>query len=1079
MTKPLTVYKASAGSGKTFTLTVEYIKMLIANPSCYKSILAVTFTNKATEEMKSRILSQLYGIWKRLPDSRSYTDKICADMGISENMVATRAGAALIQMLHNYNYFRIETIDSFFQSVLRNLARELDLTANLRIELNDKQIEQTVVDDMIDNLRSNDQVLVWIMQYINDNITDDKGWNIIKSIKDFGTNIFKDFYKSNSKALSKALESQEFFNDYTSTLQRLLKVAENNIVNASAAFYSMLCEEDINEAELKSNATSYFKKQKESILPTDDYEHSKTYADAHDNVYAWIKKSMKDKSRLEYLKCVTEDSIMPFYNKTENLRKRAWNEYQSSLQILRHMHQLRLLGSIDRMVHESNADNNRFLLSDTQYLLHTLIRDNDTPFIFEKIGTQISNIMIDEFQDTSSVQWQNFKVLLDECLSHAPTGGSMIVGDVKQSIYRWREGDWRLLNDIDKQFSRQTDLLEMRRLQTNYRSESDIIAFNNAFFDAAIKAECTTMKDTCPDHIHLLAQAYDDVRQDIPDSKRSPSGRVELTILPSRSDDDDYDSDERMLQITTDTIARLLDNGVSVSDIAILVRSNRSIPPIASYITSHIDGVRVVSDEAYRLDSSIAVNMIIWTLKLLLHPDDEIMQANIACFHAHYLSRQQSGSTFINAAWARSLTSRLLLSDSQLTSMPLFEMVEHIQRMFHLCDIEGQSAFLCAFFDQINKYATDNPSDIEGFIEQWDSTICSKTIQADDVEGIRILTIHKSKGLEFDNVIIPYCDWKLSTPDTIWCEPKGEPWDRLPLVPITNSLKKMRGTIFEGDCREEAFQNCVDNMNILYVAFTRASRNLFVIGKHANSQFRSALIEQCLPTVAQSLEGAVLDESDAGGETHFSYGTLSVADHHAANGTSDNVFKADVAKVKLRFKSYASNVEFRQSNDSQEFVKSDDDKQTSYIKTGNLMHSIFANIKTTADIDKVIKDYAERGLLSSTDISASQLRQMIDRRLQNTLAASWFEPGWQIYNECTILSHDPVSGKMKENRPDRVLMRDGHVVVIDFKFGSKKAQHITQVGLYMSLLRQMGWKDVCGYLWYFYTNDIVPVPSSL
>lgn len=1079
MTKPLTVYKASAGSGKTFTLTVEYIKMLIANPSCYKSILAVTFTNKATEEMKSRILSQLYGIWKRLPDSRSYTDKICADMGIGENMVAARAGTALIQMLHNYNYFRIETIDSFFQSVLRNLARELDLTANLRIELNDKQIEQTVVDDMIDNLRSNDQVLVWIMQYINDNITDDKGWNIIKSIKDFGTNIFKDFYKSNSKALSKALESQEFFNDYTSTLQRLLKVAENNIVNASAAFYSMLCEEDINEAELKSNATSYFKKQKESILPTDDYERSKTYADAHDNVYAWIKKSMKDKSRLEYLKCVTEDSIMPFYNKTENLRKRAWNEYQSSLQILRHMHQLRLLGSIDRMVHESNADNNRFLLSDTQYLLHTLIRDNDTPFIFEKIGTQISNIMIDEFQDTSSVQWQNFKVLLDECLSHAPTGGSMIVGDVKQSIYRWREGDWRLLNDIDKQFSRQTDLLEVRRLQTNFRSESDIIAFNNAFFDATIKAEYANMEDTCPDHIHLLAQAYDDVRQDIPDYKRNPSGRVELTILPSRSDDDDYDSDERMLQITTDTIARLLDNGVSVSDIAILVRSNRSIPPIASYITSHIDGVRVVSDEAYRLDSSIAVNVIIWTLKLLLHPDDEIMQANIACFHARYLSRQQSGSTFINAAWARSLTSRLLLSDSQLTSMPLFEMVEHIQRMFHLCDIEGQSAFLCAFFDQINKYATDNPSDIEGFIEQWDSTICSKTIQADDVEGIRILTIHKSKGLEFDNVIIPYCDWKLSTPDTIWCEPKGEPWDRLPLVPIINSLKKMRGTIFEDDCREEAFQNCVDNMNILYVAFTRASRNLFVIGKHANSQFRSALIEQCLPTVAQSLEGAVLDESDASGETHFSYGTLSVADHHAANGTSDNVFKADVAKVKLRFKSYASNVEFRQSNDSQEFVKSDDDKQTSYIKTGNLMHSIFANIKTTADIDKVIKDYAERGLLSSTDISASQLRQMIDRRLQNTLAASWFEPGWQIYNECTILSHDPVSGKMKENRPDRVLMRDGHVVVIDFKFGSKKEQHITQVGLYMSLLRQMGWKDVCGYLWYFYTNDIVPVPSSL
>ena len=217
MTNPhaLTIYKASAGSGKTFTLSVEYIKLLIMNPQSYRSTLAVTFTNKATEEMKLRILSQLYGIWKLLPDSKSYIDKIKADIDVTEEFMSERAGIALKNIVHNYSYFRIETIDSFFQSVLRNLARELDLTANLRIELNDYQIERNAVDELIDELGEKDELLGWIMDYIRENIDDDKNWNVIGQIKKFGENIFREFYKTNSKQLNKKLLEKGFFKQYT------------------------------------------------------------------------------------------------------------------------------------------------------------------------------------------------------------------------------------------------------------------------------------------------------------------------------------------------------------------------------------------------------------------------------------------------------------------------------------------------------------------------------------------------------------------------------------------------------------------------------------------------------------------------------------------------------------------------------------------------------------------------------------------------------------------------------------------------------------------------------------------------
>ena len=469
MHTPLTVYKASAGSGKTFTLAVNYIKILLRNPHSYRNILAVTFTNKATEEMKLRILSQLYGIWKLLPSSKGYLDKVTGELGITPEYASQQAGLALSNLLHNYNYFRVETIDTFFQAVLRNLARELDLTANLHVGLNDSQVEQQAVDKLIEELSPNSKVLKWIMEYIQQNIADDKSWNVIGQIKRFGENIFKDVYKSNRKQLSALMANEELFDSYVKTIRALGKEAEQKLIGIGERFDELLEENQLSVDDFgykEKGVCGYFIKLKNGQVE-DDKLLTKRVLDALEDPNAWVGK--KEQNGDGHALTVVKNVLFDYLNDSEKLRKEQAKHLKSAKLTLRHLDQLRLLDKIETQVRELNDQSNRFLLSDTQTLLHALIHDSDTPFIFEKIGTQLEHIMIDEFQDTSTVQWANFKVLLQECMSHNQSQ-SLIVGDVKQSIYRWRSGDWRLLNEIEKQFAGSPHAFKIERMTTNYRS---------------------------------------------------------------------------------------------------------------------------------------------------------------------------------------------------------------------------------------------------------------------------------------------------------------------------------------------------------------------------------------------------------------------------------------------------------------------------------------------------------------------------------------------------------------------------------------------------------------------------------
>ena len=1078
MVKPLTVYKASAGSGKTFTLATEYISLLVENPMNYRTILAVTFTNKATEEMKMRILSQLYGIWKQLPDSDKYLKKVQEKTGLNAEVISQRAGIGLSNLLNNYNFFRVETIDTFFQSILRNMARELDLTTNLRIGLNDYQVEELAVDQLIADLSTTDAMLQWILQYIMDNISDDKSWNVIGQIKQFGRHIFSDAYKDVGRCLEEKLAEPGFFDQYTTRLRELRQSAEDCMKQFADAFFAILDDESLTVDDFlygKAGVCGFFVKLRQGQF--DEGIVGKRVTDSVGDPGKWYKKTHP---RRELIHALADSSLDSLLRQALDERPRQWRIYKSADLTLRHLSQLRLLSGIEQKVHELNQDANRFLLSDTQQLLHSLIGDSDSPFLFEKIGAQLEHVMIDEFQDTSTVQWQNFRVLLDEAMSHM-NSQNLIVGDVKQSIYRWRAGDWRLLNDIESQFdARQTETLP---LGTNYRSQRRIITFNNTFFREAARLEYLSLQEINEAEASQLEKAYADVEQKIPEDQPD-EGFVRIELLPS----EDYQ--EQVFQRLTETVSELLAAGATQEQIAILVRTNAVIPLIAQYFMEQMPEVTIVSDEAFRLDASSAVCLLINAMRLLVRPADQLTKAAIVkSYHTDILQDYQGDGVQMLATTDLDelLPEAYIDHFDDLRSLPLYDLAERLYTIFGLENLPGQSAYVCAFYDYLVNFVNESAADITAFLNEWDETFCSKTIQSDETSGIRIFSIHKSKGLEYEHVICPFCDWQLEkqSGNILWCQPTEAPFNDLPIVPVDYSQKQMMGTIYEADYRHEHLQNTVDNLNLLYVAFTRACRSLFVIGRRKATGTRSLLIEQALPIVAEALQtdsqADILLEGldDDTQPLCLTYGTLTSS--HLSPLTSHlskNPFLQPYEPLPVAIRTFESKVSFRQSNRSKAFVEADDEeaaRQQNYIQTGSILHEVFSTIRTTADIPNALQRLQSEGVIYDGTLTPEHITSMLQKRLKDPRVADWFSNRWILFNECAILSVE--DGQVCQHRPDRV-MTDGHEwIVVDFKFGSPKPEYHDQVRRYMNLIQEMTTTNISikGYLWYVYSNQIEEV----
>ena len=1112
MEEHLTVYRASAGSGKTFTLAVEYISLLVKDPENYQHILAVTFTNKATQEMKMRILSQLYGIANSLQSSQQYFNKVKEKTNMPDAVIRNNARAALTLLIHRYNNFRILTIDAFFQQVLRNLAHELGQTANLRVDLNNEEITEKAVDQMIESLEKGQPVLQWISTYINNSIEDDNGWNIIGKIKAFGTNIFKDFYKAHEANLKEQLSNADDFKVYETTLRKRRNDIRKTF-NSKAR--SILSEIKNANLDIPSNYRSGLYKYltDSAIAPLTNKPLKAGVLKANESPQNWTssKCAKADKQQIQTLAAEVlsaQLSELIAYNNDN------WNEFQSIQLTLSHLSELRLLHAIADAVDNLTKDTNRFMLSNTQALLKELIADSDTPFIFERIGARLKHVMIDEFQDTSTIQWQNFQVLLANCMAQE-LSQNLIVGDIKQSVYRWRQGDWGILNNIEKSFAHQKIRLET--LDYNYRSEKRIIDFNNAFWEQCVANTAKEVAQDDAEKAKIVQKAYEDVAQKT--HKTTENGFVKISLYPSKS------MKEAVLEELIETIKELFSNGYggkNQSKIAILVRSKSNIQDIVNaLLQSFGNEINIVSDEAFRLDASLSVNIIVSAMHLLTHPDDVLTRGKLVKLYNQEVLKKPltdidllvsiNESNNIETKNIDKKERRKLATEQQmaklnsqlppeyvtnrelLLGLPIVDLVDKLFMLFGLDQLEGQSSYICTLYDTLNDFLKDHTADIDDFINEWENSLSSKTIQSDEIEGIRIMTIHKSKGLEFDNVIIPFCNWEMEKKGTLWCETKNKPapYNKLPLLPIDFSRDKLIGTVFEDDYKEEHFQNIVDNLNLLYVAFTRASKNLFVFGlrqgkttldniaKGTPPGNRSYAIELALRQVSEQLQGSLLSfPDDIGSEIHFEYGTLVPETHEKEHVVADNPFLIKPDKHIVSIATYPQAATFKQSNKSIEFVKGEDvdpSDRTRYIKIGNVLHQLFSTIYTTADIPARLNELEQQGIIYNDEITSAQLRTRIEDAITNPQVQEWFSKRWQLYNECTILEYNKDTNEMEEHRPDRVMTDGKEFVVVDFKFGKEREEYKKQVQQYMEILIRMGHKKVSGYLWYVVKNNVVEV----
>lgn len=400
--------------------------------------------------------------------------------------------------------------------------------------------------------------------------------------------------------------------------------------------------------------------------------------------------------------------------------------------------------------------------------------------------------------------------------------------------------------------------------------------------------------------------------------------------------------------------------------------------------------------------------------------------------------------------------------------MPLYELLEELFNIFNLNLIEHQDAYLFAFFDAVMDYLQTNSSDIETFIHYWEETLCNKTIPSGEVEGIRIFSIHKSKGLEFHSVLLPFCDWKMENETNnqlVWCVPQEAPFNELDIVPV-NYSSQMSESIYQKDYLHERLQLWVDNLNLLYVAFTRAGKNLIVFSKKSQKGTMSELLSNALPMVARKTD----TEWD---EDLYEQGAI-CASEEAKEELSTNKLIRKPLKRQVQMESMRHDIEFRQSNRSADFIqgKSEDESDSRFINRGQLLHTLFSAIETEKDIRPAIERLFFEGIIDTVE-KKEELEQIVLKALHHPEVQDWYSGNWDLFNECSIIYKE--KGVLQTRRPDRVMMKDGKVVVIDFKFGKENKKYNKQVKEYVDLLTQMGYENITGYLWYVENERIEKV----
>lgn len=1016
----LVIYKSSAGSGKTFTLVNEYVKLLLRDPEDYRRILAITFTNKAANEMKERILKEL----SRLAES-------------DDNRISTttkdNAKRALTLIIHNYSEFAVSTIDHFVQRISRIFARDLNISPNYEVELDSSRIMANIVELLISKAGRDKEITETLLGYIRSTIDEESNWRIERSIAKSGETIFSDEsapFIAELKALKlKPKDVKTIRNHINDTLGNI-SVEVKEIATRACLLIEQNGLQIKDFAQTTKGIAAYFYKLKESGSAFDahtpnSYVQKAIYEDA------WTSKKAQNNGVMDIA-----NSLKNYFYELQEVDKDGLALiYQH---VLRNLYNVSLLNEIRILLDEYIADNDIVPISEFNRKINEIIAQEPIPYIYARIGEKYKYILVDEFQDTSKLQWHNLIPLIENSLSN--NNFNMIIGDGKQSIYRWRGGDARQFTDLpninnananhnysDANITFANEY-NPQNLPYNYRSNKEIINFNNSLYEFIV----SNLK------IEELSKIYDQQKQLQPSNTNKEDGYVSMSFFDKGAG---LESDEWYFNETHEIIKQCLLSGYEYSDIAILCRRNDDNVKISNYLNSN--SIPVVSKESLFLKTNTRVRLMISLLSHIANPTAKLPQYEIILLLLS-LHPEINRSSILNPIVEGhfNLYSSLKqigynLSVSYLQRLSLYDTCEELVRIFNFNKINDP--YVITFLNKVHECSTKNVAFIYQFIDWWNENKDSLSLNMpDELNGVQMITVHKSKGLQFPIVIYPFANQKIARTDTPqWVKLNTSPQQPLPV--IWGTLSSDLETTYLGEyIAEEKTQSTIDNINVMYVATTRAEDRLYILAdKPTNNDVKriNDLIYQYVKSI--------------GGDTKKCEIGTSTVNKRAPTNLSDS------QKTNLTNQFISTNWH---NNLRAHLTYLDNEFTTEKRNHGILIHQLLSQIITFNDINPVVSQAVEMGTIKdNADSIATELHNIVN----SSELSPYFREGLKVKNESEIVLHD-----LTTIIPDRLVFEGQNVTIIDYKTGSPSESHQKQINHYASVLQQMGYTVVNRIIYY-------------
>ncbi|SNS84314.1 ATP-dependent exoDNAse (exonuclease V) beta subunit (contains helicase and exonuclease domains) [Ekhidna lutea] len=1033
----LTIYRSSAGSGKTYTLAKEYLKLALRSPDYYQRILAVTFTNRAAEEMKERVLEFLIDISKGKHELISVYEE---ELGKSRDEIMQAATKSLTHLLHHYGYFNITTIDTFFHRVIRAFSREIGLQGSFGIELDIDKVAEFITSHVFQGVEENKQLRDWLVDFSMSKVLDGSSYEFKDDVNELARQLFKEEFKKLPKGQFEDEQAREKVKELKSELLKKKLAFEQTIKKYGQQFFDALegtgIELDDFSGGKKRTIPNFFNR-----LLNADYSINKTIQSATDDASAW---SAKTSPKRDLIIQFAENNGIALLKQMSEYVEQNEKDYLTVKAILKHLFTVGLIANLSQQLQEYKREEEVIMISDLPDFLSQIIDDSGSPFIYEKVGTRYSHFLIDEFQDTSQFQWNNFKPLLEESLANG--NENVVVGDAKQSIYGWRGGDpTLLLKGIQKDLSAELDHTK----STNWRSARNIVEFNNKLFSSLPRIMADEMSEiiTSEERDTILA-TYDEVEQEVAPKNQLVDGLVQVEFLEAERGE----WKQRAMERTTEVIESLLLEGHQLNDMAILVRSNRDAADIVNHVLEYRrtteTKVEVISAEGMLLANSSVVQLLLSAFKHLIQPEDKSILADLV-----YRYQQDSKNRHFesHADFSKLATGGLPGSFTKykqhLLHLPILELTEVLIRCFELDKVKAEFAYLQAFQDAVLEYSKNHRSDLRLFLEWWEDAGKKRSVQLTGaLDAVEVITSHKSKGLQYPIVIVPFCNYRFDAmSQPTWYQ---SPYNNIEAVPV-DYKSELDKTHFSPSYKKDFAKWHLESLNVLYVAFTRAENGLYAFCEPPPKK------QDTMFGTASKLLFKYFDSENPEGwnaaASIYHKGTLPVKHREAPD-------QLTALKGYPTFK-WSKKLTVRKTGKAYY-----DDEVEKQRNEGILLHQILSEIIHWEQTKDVLDRYERSMQITPED--RKRYETLINNLWKDEQIKSWFSGIGEVKTEVVVL---PKDGDTK--RMDRVVIDGNKARVIDFKSGFPKSEDNRQLKEYASLLAQMGY-EVEGYLLYLKSGEV-------